>query len=555
MGDDAREGVQPPPADSVDADHNQGIVTGVYAPTTIAHADSDDRAVLVALFNATDGENWVNKDNWMSDEPLGQWYGVTADGNGRVTELTLRDNGLSGELPEGLGNLANLQVLRFGGDFRCGTNGCRPKSPSGNRLTGTIPPELGNLANLKSLDLAANQLTGEIPPELGSLANLESLGLSANQLTGEIPAWLGGLASLKFISLNGNQLSGPIPPELGNLSNLKGLGLFRNELTGEIPPELGSLTNLERLYLSNNQLTGPIPPELGSLAKLVQLWLRDNQLTGEIPAELGSLTNLKDLTLSGNQLTGTIPPELGSLTNLEKLYLHNNQLTGTIPPAFGSLSKLVQLWLRNNQLTGTIPPALGSLTNLERLYLSGNQLTGCVPQDLGGVPHNDFSRLRLPFCDMPGAPTIATLISTGETSLTVTWTVPINPGTSDITAYDLRYIDNGATDKSDANWTVMEDVWTTGTDSLEHTLTGLTDGTQYDLQVRAVNSGGDGAWSITGTTASAGDPLVNRYDADGDNMIDKAEVINAINDYLFGEGAEAISKADVIELINLYLFG
>ena len=57
MGDDALEGVQPPPADSVDADHNQGIVTGVYAPTTIAHADSDHRAVLVALFNATDGEN------------------------------------------------------------------------------------------------------------------------------------------------------------------------------------------------------------------------------------------------------------------------------------------------------------------------------------------------------------------------------------------------------------------------------------------------------------------------------------------------------------------
>ena len=113
----------------------------------------------------------------------------------------------------------------------------------------------------------------------------------------------------------------------------------------------------------------------------------------------------------------------------------------------------------------------------------------------------------------------------------------------------------GASDKSDANWTVLEDVWTTGSGSLQYTLTGLTDGTQYDLQVRAVNSVGDGAWSITGTTASAGDPLVNRYDADGDNMIDKAEVINAINDYLFGEGDEAISKAEVIELINLYLFG
>ena len=51
------------------------------------------------------------------------------------------------------------------------------------------------------------------------------------------------------------------------------------------------------------------------------------------------------------------------------------------------------------------------------------------------------------------------------------------------------------------------------------------------------------------------DSLVNRYDADNSGAIEKSEVIQAINDYLFGEGDEAISKADVITLINLYLFG
>ena len=35
-------------------------------------------------------------------------------------------------------------------------------------------------------------------------------------------------------------------------------------------------------------------------------------------------------------------------------------------------------------------------------------------------------------------------------------------------------------------------------------------------------------------------------------MIEKSEVIAAINDYLFGEGDEAISKSEVIKLINLY---
>ena len=49
--------------------------------------------------------------------------------------------------------------------------------------------------------------------------------------------------------------------------------------------------------------------------------------------------------------------------------------------------------------------------------------------------------------------------------------------------------------------------------------------------------------------------LEDRYDANNDGTIEKSEVIEAINDYLFGQGNGAISKAEVIELINLYLFG
>ena len=68
-------------------------------------SDEDDRAVLVALYEATNGDNWVNNTHWLSDKPLGEWHGVTTDENGRVTELWLRENGLSGELPASLGNL------------------------------------------------------------------------------------------------------------------------------------------------------------------------------------------------------------------------------------------------------------------------------------------------------------------------------------------------------------------------------------------------------------------------------------------------------------------
>ena len=171
----------------------------------------------------------------------------------------------------------------------------------------------------------------------------------------------------------------------------------------------------------------------------------------------------------------------------------------------GTPPRVTGLALVQKQLTGEIPSALASLSNLGSLRLDKNQLTGCIPPGLRDVASNDLAGLSLPFCDMPGAPTIATPIVPGDASLTVAWAAPINTGSSAITAYDLRYIETGAADKSDANWTVVEDVWAAGSGSLQYTLSGLTGGTQYDVQVRAVNAAGASAWSatVTGTTNSA----------------------------------------------------
>ena len=344
-------------------------------------------------------------------------------------------------------------------------------------------------------------MTGGIPAELGNLTNLIELYLHGNQLTGTIPAELGSLTSLIELYLDENQLTGTIPPELGSLTNLELLYLDENQLTGTIPPELGSLTNLTDVGLSDNQLTGGIPAELGSLTNLTALVLSDNQLTGGIPPELGSITNLTWLILSDNQLTGTIPPELVSLTNLTWLYLDGNQLTGTIPAELGSLTNLRRLYLHGNQLTGTIPAELGSLTNLIDLYLGTNRLEGCIPQGLEGVPGNDLSSLRLPFCGSGGAPTISTLIIPGDGSLTVTWAVPFSNGGTAITAYDLRYIRSDADKTVEANWTVVEDV-RTGIGVLQYVLTGLAAGTQYDIQVRAVRDTEDGPWSAAAAGTS-----------------------------------------------------
>ena len=76
-------------------------------------------------------------------------------------------------------------------------------------------------------------------------------------------------------------------------------------------------------------------------------------------------------------------------------------------------------------------------------------------------------------------------------------------GTAIHAGYDLRYIETSSDEKVDSNWTMTEDVWTTGSGDLVFHLGGLTDGTQYDIQVRAVNLAGDGSWSATATGTTA----------------------------------------------------
>ena len=96
----------------------------------------------------------------------------------------------------------------------------------------------------------------------------------------------------------------------------------------------------------------------------------------------------------------------------------------------------------------------------------------------------------------------------GPTQIDLSWSAPSDHGGAPVTAYDLRHIETGAADKSDANWTVREDVWTTGSGPFQYALTGLTGSTQYDLQVRAVSAAGESEWSpiVTGTTAPPAAP-------------------------------------------------
>ena len=218
--------------------------------TTVTALTKSDRAALVALYNATDGANWRNNTNWLSDEPLDTWEGVTTDDRGRVIQLHLVEQ----------------------------------------RLNGQLPAEMGDLIRLRWLNIARNpNLTGDIPPEMAQLTELEVLYLWENDLTGPVPTWMGDLTKLRLVSLGHNRLTGLIPGELRNLTRLDTLYLAGNELTGVIPAWLGGLMTLTRLFLYDNDLSGTIPGSLVNLENLEYLHLRGNSLIGCLPAGLSEV--------------------------------------------------------------------------------------------------------------------------------------------------------------------------------------------------------------------------------------------------------------------------
>ena len=89
---------------------------------------------------------------------------------------------------------------------------------------------------------------------------------------------------------------------------------------------------------------------------------------------------------------------------------------------------------------------------------------------------------------VPGKPQAPTVSTATPYSLTVEWTEPENTGTA-ITDYDVQYREVGSGGFTDARHE--------GT-ALRATLTGLSPGTAYEVQVRASNATGTGAWSESG---------------------------------------------------------
>ena len=408
----------------------------------IDFADQQDRAALVALYNATDGDNWTNNENWLTDSPISDWHGVDTDDNGRVTRLNFEGNNLTGQIPTEFGDLVmldwvNISINRLSGELPQSLTGlirmeylyfdtnaglCAPADTAfqtwlqsveyRGRTCGAPPPgsdeaaliALYNATNGYNWRRSDNWLTDAPLSEWHGIktddGRVTEIYLVDNNLTGTIPRELEDLSQLKWLFLSRNNLSGPIPQELGNLSNVKILMLSNNELTGNIPVRLGDMTALEELWLGRNELSGRIPASLGRLENLRGLYLTVNDLNGEIPDELGDLSNLRTLSIAANDLSGEIPYQITDLENLTHIYLWGNSLSeGAFIRYLDDLDNLQFLDIGGNRIDGA--QVLAKVDDLDRLTGLGLHDSGLADADLAEYM-DDLQALDLEFLNLRG---------------------------------------------------------------------------------------------------------------------------------------------------------
>lgn len=151
---------------------------------------------LLNIYEDLDGASWSNNEGWEngylnSECDYCNWFGITCNYLGEITEIDLSNNNLQGELPIDFSALTELSYLNL----------------STNLLIDTIPNFWDAHDLLYTLDLSNNQFSGAIPLAFTTMTKINTIHLDYNVLD-SIPLNLGYNSSLRTFTASNNLLEG-----------------------------------------------------------------------------------------------------------------------------------------------------------------------------------------------------------------------------------------------------------------------------------------------------------------------------------------------------------
>jgi len=320
--------------------------------TLVVKTEKEDlREALIKLYKSTNGDNWKRNDNWCSDKPITEWYGVWAAN--QEVHLNLYDNNLTGYIKQTFPDDVRIYLQCYN-----------------NQLTSL---DVSGCTSLESLSCLNNQLTSL---DVSGCTALTRLSCENNQLTS---LDVSGCSALTFLSCGNDQLTSL---DVSGCSALTTLWCHNNQLTSL---DVSGCSALTTLWCHNNQLTSL---DVSGCSALNYLRCENNQLTS---LDVSGCSALTSLHCYGNQLTSL---DVSCYSALTSLHCYNNQLTFLIASGCTALetlncdnnqlislivsgcTALENLSCNNNQLTSLY---VSGCTALEKLYCNNNNITSVIP--------------------------------------------------------------------------------------------------------------------------------------------------------------------------------
>ena len=356
----------------------------VISTTTFAPDFNRDREILEAFYRSADGDNWSRHDNWCTDKPLSEWYGIGATydqetGEERVLSIDLDDvTGINGTAD--FRGMSRLQGLTLGA----------VDTDKHKQITAVYVAGLSNLGhlNLRNCEITSLNLSGctqlyylmlhdnnltEL--DLSGCPNLERLYCSNNQLTHfdftQVPKMqhlvisynpyekldVSMLMELNYFNFGGENMT-EAPIMSANNQSITGLscdgGKFENIDLSILPNletltigdaaiqslDLSANTKLQELSLFNTQIETLNAP---NLSELTTIFISNNSKL-KSSLDFSNCLQVKDITVTGNGVTSL---STANCANLEQLNCYDNNLSSL---DISYCPKLKSLMEYNNQL-------------------------------------------------------------------------------------------------------------------------------------------------------------------------------------------------------------
>lgn len=194
--------------------------------------DSIIRNKLIQFYKDTNGDNWIHNDNWCSERPISEWWGVRIDSDNRV-RLLMDGNGLYGNI--------DLHDCDFISEIRIidGEYDGIP-DPWNNHI---FSADLSNCVNLKYCYLDGEASNSVVNPslqrvDLHGCEKLKILEISGDNVKDVI---IEGCNNIEHVKILGSSIG---IVDLSFCTKLKGMNIEANSIIYDfnVPNELESIS-------------------------------------------------------------------------------------------------------------------------------------------------------------------------------------------------------------------------------------------------------------------------------------------------------------------------